>query len=58
MFQFFITTGGNLDYLDNVHTVFGEVSEGLDILDKLNETHVDKEHRPFMDVRWVKYKDR
>ena len=51
LFQFFITTGSNLDYLDNVHTVFGEVSEGLDVLEKINETIVDDEHRPFQDVR-------
>ncbi|XP_056422742.1 peptidyl-prolyl cis-trans isomerase-like 4 [Hyla sarda] len=49
--QFLITTGVNLDYLDGVHTVFGEVTEGLDVLQKINETFVDKDFVPFQDVR-------
>lgn len=52
--QFLITTGENLDYLDGVHTVFGEVSEGLDVLAKINETFVDKEFIPLQDVRLVR----
>ncbi|KAA8583225.1 hypothetical protein FQN60_015771 [Etheostoma spectabile] len=35
--QFLITMGENLDYLNGVHTVFGEVTEGMDILAKINE---------------------
>ncbi|XP_061667905.1 peptidyl-prolyl cis-trans isomerase-like 4 isoform X2 [Syngnathoides biaculeatus] len=49
--QFLITTGDNLDYLDGVHTVFGEVSEGLDIVAKINETFVDTDFVPFQDIR-------
>ncbi|ESP02173.1 hypothetical protein LOTGIDRAFT_64187, partial [Lottia gigantea] len=49
--QFFITLGDNLDYLDNVHTVFGEVAEGFDVLKKLNEAYCDAEHRPYRDIR-------
>ncbi|XP_060573670.1 peptidyl-prolyl cis-trans isomerase-like 4 isoform X2 [Ruditapes philippinarum] len=49
--QFFITLGENLDYLDNTHTVFGEVAEGFDVLKKLNEAFCDKEHRPYKDIR-------
>lgn len=46
--QFFITLAENMDYLDEQqHTVFGEVVEGFDVLDKLNETYCDKEFRPF-----------
>ena len=41
--QFYITLGDNLDYLDGKHTIFGEVSEGLDILQKLNDATVDEE---------------
>lgn len=44
--------GENLDYLDGVHTVFGEVTEGMDILAKINETFVDKDFVPFQDIRW------
>uniref|UniRef100_A0AAQ4RLI4 Peptidyl-prolyl cis-trans isomerase n=1 Tax=Gasterosteus aculeatus aculeatus TaxID=481459 RepID=A0AAQ4RLI4_GASAC len=49
--NFLITMGENLDYLDGVHTVFGEVTEGMDILDKINETFVDKDFVPFQDIR-------
>ncbi|KAI2652391.1 Peptidyl-prolyl cis-trans isomerase-like 4 [Labeo rohita] len=49
--QFLITTGENLDYLDGVHTVFGEVSEGMDVLSKINETFVDNNFIPYQDIR-------
>ncbi|CAI9718934.1 peptidyl-prolyl cis-trans isomerase-like 4 [Octopus vulgaris] len=49
--QFFITLEENLDYLDGTHTVFGEVAEGFDIVDKINEAYCDKDHRPFRDIR-------
>uniref|UniRef100_UPI003AAB9FAC peptidyl-prolyl cis-trans isomerase-like 4 isoform X1 n=1 Tax=Centroberyx gerrardi TaxID=166262 RepID=UPI003AAB9FAC len=49
--QFLITTGESLDYLDGVHTVFGEVTEGMDVLAKINETFVDKDFVPFQDIR-------
>ncbi|XP_043924961.1 peptidyl-prolyl cis-trans isomerase-like 4 [Protopterus annectens] len=49
--QFLITTGENMDYLDNLHTVFGEVTEGMDVLMKINETFVDREFVPFQDIR-------
>ncbi|XP_076872521.1 peptidyl-prolyl cis-trans isomerase-like 4 [Brachyhypopomus gauderio] len=49
--QFLITTGENLDYLDGVHTVFGEVTEGMDVLAKINETFVDKDFVPYQDIR-------
>ncbi|KAG1928855.1 peptidyl-prolyl cis-trans isomerase-like [Pimephales promelas] len=49
--QFLITSGENLDYLDGVHTVFGEVTEGMDVLAKINETFVDNDFIPFQDIR-------
>ncbi|KAK9955995.1 hypothetical protein ABG768_013755 [Culter alburnus] len=49
--QFLITTSENLDYLDGVHTVFGEVTEGMDVLSKINETFVDNNFIPFQDIR-------
>ncbi|XP_048842534.1 peptidyl-prolyl cis-trans isomerase-like 4 [Brienomyrus brachyistius] len=49
--QFLITMGDNLDYLDGVHTVFGEVTEGMDILNKINEAFVDPNFIPFQDIR-------
>lgn len=49
--QFFVTLGENLDYLDGVHTVFGEVAEGFEVLDKLNDAYCDEKHRPYRDIR-------
>ncbi|EDO44008.1 predicted protein [Nematostella vectensis] len=49
--QFFITLADGLDYLDGEHTVFGEVSEGFDVLDKINEAICTDEFRPYQDIR-------
>ena len=49
--QFFFTLAEELDYLDGQHTVFGEVTEGFDVLDKINEAFCDKENRPYQDIR-------
>ncbi|KAI9282753.1 peptidyl-prolyl cis-trans isomerase-like 4 [Sporodiniella umbellata] len=49
--QFFITLGENLDYLDGKYTLFGEVAEGLETLDKINEAYCDEKGRPFRDIR-------
>lgn len=45
--QFFITTKANLKNLDGKHVVFGEVVEGLDIVDAMQNVMVSKgENRP------------
>ncbi|KAJ3272375.1 Peptidyl-prolyl cis-trans isomerase cyp6 [Terramyces sp. JEL0728] len=50
--QFFITlTDNHLDYLDGKHAIFGEVAEGLDVLDKINNALCDAENRPYRDIR-------
>ncbi|CAL8110472.1 unnamed protein product [Orchesella dallaii] len=49
--QFFITLGEKLTYLDAEHCVFGEVTEGHDVLEKLNEAICDGENRPYQDIR-------
>ena len=50
--QFYITLrGDNLDHLDGKHTIFGEIAEGMDILDKLNDLYCDDEGRPYQDIR-------
>ena len=41
-------------YLDNDYTVFGEVIEGLDVIDKIQRLSVDKFDRPIKDVRITK----
>ena len=40
--QFYITLRDNIDYLDKKHTIFGQVVEGLDVLEKINDViHFD-----------------
>ncbi|KAL4171514.1 hypothetical protein KRP22_009609 [Phytophthora ramorum] len=50
--QFYITTRAeDMAYLDEQHTIFGEVAEGMDVLAEINALFVDKDHRPYQDVR-------
>ncbi|XP_064395772.1 peptidyl-prolyl cis-trans isomerase-like 4 [Halichondria panicea] len=49
--QFLLTLGESVDYLDSVHTVFGEVAEGEDVLMKINEAYCDQDGRPYQDIR-------
>ena len=50
--QFFITLrDNNMDHLDEKHTIFGEIAEGLDVLDKMNDVYCDDAGRPYQDIR-------
>lgn len=49
--QFFITLAPDLTYLDNQHCVFGEVMEGLEVIEKINEAICDGDDRPYQDIR-------
>jgi peptidyl-prolyl cis-trans isomerase-like 4 len=49
--QFYITTGENLDSLDEKHTLFGEVAEGWDVLEAINDAPVDNNGRPLQNIR-------
>jgi peptidyl-prolyl cis-trans isomerase-like 4 len=40
--QFLITSRDDCDALDEKKTVFGQVSEGLDVLDAINEAYCDE----------------
>lgn len=48
------TTIGGTPFLDNDYTVFGEVSEGLDIVEKIAQTQTAPGDRPVVDVRILK----
>ncbi|NUN99066.1 MAG: peptidylprolyl isomerase [Saprospiraceae bacterium] len=42
---------GGTPFLDNDYTVFGEIVEGLDVLDKIAAVPTDASNRPLEDVR-------
>ena len=49
--QFYITTGKDLDALDGQHTIFGEVTEGLEALGRIDEAFCDDKGRPWQNIR-------
>jgi cyclophilin family peptidyl-prolyl cis-trans isomerase len=48
--QFFIVTADATPWLDGKHTVFGEVIEGSDVLDRLNDVPTGGADRPLTPV--------
>ena len=44
------TTVGGTPHLDGAYTVFGEVLEGMDIVDKIQKVKTDRNDRPEEDV--------
>ena len=44
--QFFIVTAQECPWLDGKHTVFGRVSDGLDVVDRLESVPTDAADRP------------
>lgn len=45
------TSIGGTPHLDGDYTVFGEVVEGLEVIDKIAEVETDSQNRPTLDVR-------
>ena len=48
--QFFIVTTGAAPWLDGKHTVFGQVTDGMDVVDKLEGLPTDARDRPREDA--------
>jgi len=44
--QFFIVTAPECPWLDGKHTVFGEVTTGMDVIDAIESTPTDSADRP------------
>lgn len=48
--QFFIVTKDKTDWLDGKHTVFGEITSGLDIVMKIEKVETDENDKPIEDI--------
>jgi peptidyl-prolyl cis-trans isomerase B (cyclophilin B) len=48
--QFFIVTADACPWLDGKHTVFGQVTDGMDVVDAISELDRDPSDRPREDV--------
>jgi peptidylprolyl isomerase len=49
-------TVGGTPRLDGTYTVFGEVTKGLDIIDKIAEVQTDNNDKPINDIKIIKMK--
>src|SRR3954468_16915915 len=49
--QFFIVTTAAAPWLDGKHTVFGEITSGMDVVDKVEGLPTDRRDRPREDAR-------
>lgn len=49
--QFFIVTAEACPWLDGLHTVFGRVSSGMDVVDSIERSPTDRNDRPLDEVR-------
>jgi cyclophilin family peptidyl-prolyl cis-trans isomerase len=49
--QFFIVTADACPWLDGLHTVFGRVSGGMDVVNVISQIDTDMQDRPLNEVR-------
>jgi cyclophilin family peptidyl-prolyl cis-trans isomerase len=49
--QFFLVTTPAASWLDGKHTVFGQITEGMDVVDKIEGKPTDARDKPNEDVR-------
>jgi cyclophilin family peptidyl-prolyl cis-trans isomerase len=49
--QFFVVTADACPWLDGLHTVFGRVTSGMDVVDAIGAIDTDMQDRPISEVR-------
>jgi len=49
--QFFIVTADSCPWLDGLHTVFGRVTSGMDVVDAIDQVATDGGDRPLDEIR-------
>ena len=49
--QFFIVTAEETPWLDGKHTVFGRVTAGMDVVDRIGNARTGRNDRPVEDIR-------
>jgi peptidyl-prolyl cis-trans isomerase B (cyclophilin B) len=49
--QFFIVTAEACPWLDGLHTVFGQVTSGMDVVEAISHVDTDMQDRPIGEVR-------
>jgi cyclophilin family peptidyl-prolyl cis-trans isomerase len=49
--QFFLVTTPEASWLDGKHTVFGQITEGLDVVDKIEAQPTDGRDKPKDDIK-------
>jgi cyclophilin family peptidyl-prolyl cis-trans isomerase len=49
--QFFIVTADACPWLDGLHTVFGQVTSGMDVVEAISHVDTDMQDRPLAEVR-------
>ncbi|OGY83729.1 MAG: hypothetical protein A3F54_05105 [Candidatus Kerfeldbacteria bacterium RIFCSPHIGHO2_12_FULL_48_17] len=54
--QFFIVTAEATPWLDGKHTVFGEVTAGMDVVDAISQAQTDANNHPLADIKIVSIK--
>ena len=49
--EFFITLGRDLSHFDKIRTIFGQISEGFEIIEQISKEFVDDKNRPYKNIR-------
>ena len=49
--QFFVVVADECSWLDGLHTVFGRVTSGMDVVDEISRLPADYQDRPLDEVR-------